>query len=91
MVLETKQLLCQLDAEFIVLREIVSLATGRFALCVGVDTIAQSHTTKLVITATVEFKFKGALSDSFNLALYTVSKEKYFLYLTQTPVRHQAV
>lgn len=72
-------------------KKIVSSATRGISLCVGISTTAQSHTTKLVITATVELKFKGAMSDSFHLALYTVSKEKYFLYLIQTPVRHQAV
>lgn len=64
---------------------------GCFSLWVGTSKIAQSHTSKFVITATVELKFKGALSDSFHLAIYTVSKEKYFLYLIQTPVRHQSV
>lgn len=64
---------------------------GCFSLGVCTSTIAQSPTSKFIITATVELKFKGAWSDSFHLTIYTVSKEKYFLYLIQTPVRHQSV
>lgn len=80
---------CQMQ-KWITFKQIISSAVRDF--CVGTSTAVQSHTATVVITATtVQSEFKGGTSDSSCLFLSAASKEKYFLCLTQTLVRHQAI